>query len=168
MEPRILNSGKDLRLRAVNADEYASVAVPWYHDAEVLDLSEGGSKPYDEARVRRMFQATSRKGEVYIIELRDDDRWVAVGDAALLSDATAIIIGSEMHRSRGIGSRVLRLLIRRAKELSWATVWVSGVLARNERSLRMYKRAGFKEYDNEVDSRGEESIKMRLDLDELA
>jgi RimJ/RimL family protein N-acetyltransferase len=164
MKPKIRESGHDVRLRRVGVDEYVHVATPWYRDAEVLDLSEGGSDPYDEDRLRRMFEATSKKGEVYIIEIRENDRWIAVGDAALLSDAVPIVIGDEGHRSRGIGSRALRLLIRRAKALSRPTIWVSGVLSRNERSLRMYERAGFKEYQRERDSRGEESIKMRLDL----
>ena len=155
----------ELRLRPVaDTDEYAALATPWYGDPEVLDLSEGGAAPYEEARVRRMFESTRKKGEVYLIEIRRDDGWLAIGDASLLSDATPIVIGDERHRSQGIGSRALRLLVQRARELGRETVWVSGIVARNQRSLRMYRRAGFVECGRERDERGEESVKMRLDL----
>ena len=157
MKKYVLSKTSDLRLRSVGADEYVDLATPWYSDSEVLEYSEEGADPYDSSRVRRMFEATSKKGEVYLIEVLHDSKWCAVGDASLLSDAIPIVIGDPAFRSRGIGTQVLELLIDRARELGWTSIKVSGVLTYNERSLRMYRRAGFMPDGNRhVDSRGHE------------
>ena len=103
---RVLAAGSAVRLRPVEQDEYLAHAAPWYRDADVLDLSEYGAAPYDRDTVRRMFEVTSRKGEVYLIEVRDHGRWRVVGDAMLLEDAVPIVIGDPAYRSRGIGGEV--------------------------------------------------------------
>jgi hypothetical protein len=62
--------GNDVRLRRAELEEYEQVALPWYQDAEVLQLSEGGEAPYDRLQIRRMFEVLSGKGELYLIEAR--------------------------------------------------------------------------------------------------
>ena len=133
----------DLRLRRVAAEEYEQVALPWYQDPEVLRFSEGGEPPYDRARVRRMYDALSTKGELYLIELREPGGWRAVGDAALLPDDVPIVIGRPEDRSRGLGGEVLQLLLRRARALGWTELHVGAIDPANIRSRRMFERAGF-------------------------
>ncbi len=169
MQRRVLSKTNDLRLRSVDADEYVQLATPWYRDPEVLELSEEGADPYDPSRVRRMFESTSKKGEVYVIEVCEESEWRAVGDASLLIDAIPLVIGDSTFRSRGIGTRALELLVDRARELGWTSIKVSGVLTYNERALRMYRHAGFvPDGRRNVDSRGCELISMELDLEGAA
>jgi RimJ/RimL family protein N-acetyltransferase len=139
----VLSRGKGVRLRRAELEEYEQVAQLWYQDPEVLQLSEGGERPYDPARIRRMFEVLSGEGELYLIEVEEAAGWRAVGDAALLPDSMPIVIGQPKDRSRGIGSEVLRLLLLRARALGWAEVRVRGIDPTNRRSLRLFERAGF-------------------------
>jgi RimJ/RimL family protein N-acetyltransferase len=132
-----------LRLRRVAAEEYEQVALPWYQDPEVLRFSEGGEPPYDRARVRRMYDALSTQGELYLVELREPGGWRAIGDAALLPDDVPIVIGRPEHRSRGLGGEVLQLLVCRARALGWTELHVGAIDPANIRSRRMFERAGF-------------------------
>jgi len=125
-------------LRSVGADEYVRLAGPWYADPEVLRWSEGGAAPYGPAELRRMYDALTRQGELYVIEVDG----VAIGDAALLPDSLPIVIEAG-HRSRGYGAQVLQLLIARARELGWREVRVRSIDPDNVRSVRLYARAGF-------------------------
>ena len=163
MDQQVLSDG-DVRLRVPRVDEYVACALPWYQDAEVLDLSESGASPFDAVQVRRMFSSISRQGEVFLIEVRDQERWVPIGDASLLEDATPIVIGAEAWRSKGVGTRVLRLMIERARATGRTSLPVSGIDERNHRSLALFQRAGFLRTGVHHDERGHVMIEMRLDL----
>jgi RimJ/RimL family protein N-acetyltransferase len=134
-----------IRLRRVTADEYVAIAWPWYQDAEVLRFSEGGEPPYDRTRMRRMYDALTAKGELYLVEIREAGAWRALGDAALLPDDVPIVIGRPDDRGRGLGAQVLQLLIQRARSLGWTALHVSTIDPENHRSRRMFERAGFVE-----------------------
>jgi RimJ/RimL family protein N-acetyltransferase len=134
---------RSIRLRRVELDEYQTLAADWYADAEVLRLSEGGAEPYGPAQIKAMYEALSRQGELYVIDIAGDDGWCTVGDAALLPDAVPIVVGRPEYRSRGVGTAVLQLLIARARELGWTEVRVKAIDPDNIRARRLYERAGF-------------------------
>lgn len=138
-----LSRGKGVRLRRAEVEEYERVALPWYQDPEVLQLSEGGETPYDRAQIRRMFEVLSGKGELYLIDVQDGAGWRVVGDAALIPEDVPIVIGRPEDRSRGIGAEVLQLLLLRARALGWTEVRASGIVPANHRSRRLFERAGF-------------------------
>jgi RimJ/RimL family protein N-acetyltransferase len=134
----------DLRLRPVRISEDIDAAVPWYSDPEVLHFSEGpGTSAYDRDTVERMLRYLAEHGDTYIIEVLEAGQWLPIGDAAVLPDSLPIVIGSARHRSRGLGRRVLRLLIERATALGWQTLTVGKIFEDNERSFRLYEGAGF-------------------------
>src|SRR5262245_9484714 len=143
MTMRILDGGSGVRLRQAALDEYERVALAWYQDPEVLELSEGGEPPYDRARIRRMFEVLSSKGELYLIEVQDTEGWRVVGDAALIPEDVPIVIGRPEDRARGIGTEVLQLLVLRARALGWSEVRATGIVPANHRSRRLFERAGF-------------------------
>lgn len=136
----------DLRLRPVRIPDDVPLAVPWYHDPEVLRFSEGeGTPPYDAAMIERMLRDMATRCEVYVVEVDDDGTWRAIGDAALCQAAgTPITIGERAFRSRGLGQRVLALLVRRARALGWSRMVVSGIFTDNVRARRLYEGAGFR------------------------
>jgi len=161
----IIDRGEGVRLRTVDALEYERLALPWYADPEVLRYSESGAPAYDLRTIRRMFESLSSRGELYVIEVADGASWCAVGDAALLEDALPIAIGEPAQRSRGVGSRALRLLIHRARELGWKSLRVDGVLCENVPALRMYQRAGFiRDAAPHLDDSGQETIGLVLTI----
>jgi RimJ/RimL family protein N-acetyltransferase len=137
--------GNRVRLRRAELEEYEQVALPWYQDPEVLQLSEGGEAPYDRVQIRRMFEVLSGKGELYLIEVLEAAGWRAVGDAALIPEDVPIVIGSPQDRSRGIGTEVLQLLLLRARALGWTEIRATGIVPANYRSRQLLERAGFVE-----------------------
>jgi L-amino acid N-acyltransferase YncA len=112
----------------------------------VLRFSEGeGTPPYDAAMVERMFREMATRCDVFIIEVDQGGTWHAIGDAALCQTAgTPITIGDAAFRSRGLGRRVLALLIARARALGWPRMIVSGIFTDNVRARRLYEGAGFR------------------------
>jgi RimJ/RimL family protein N-acetyltransferase len=148
-----LSRGNGVRLRRAELEEYERVALPWYQDHEVLQHSEGGEAPYDHVQVRRMFEVLSSKGELYLIEVEETDGWRVVGDAALIPEDVPIVIGRPEDRARGIGTEVLQLLVLRARALGWTEVR-AGIVPANQRSRRMFERAGFVVVAGAPDARG--------------
>jgi RimJ/RimL family protein N-acetyltransferase len=138
-----VSRGNGVRLRRAVLEEYEQVALPWYQDPEVLQLSEGGEAPYDRAQIRRMFEVLSGKGELYLIEVQEAAGWRVVGDAALIPEDLPIVIGRPEDRGRGIGAEVVQLLLRRARALGWTEVRAERIVPANRRSQRLFERAGF-------------------------
>lgn len=163
----VLQDG-DLRLRPIRLPEDVALAVAWYRDPEVLRFSEGeGTPPYDAARVERMYRSMTTRCELHLIEVQSHDGWHAIGDAALCGEAgTPIVIGDAAYRSRGFGSRVLRLLITRARALGWSKLVVKGVYTYNERARRLYERAGFRVCGDVADEAGRPMWRLELALED--
>jgi len=155
----------DLRLRPARIPDDVDAALPWYADREVLDGAEGeGTPPYDRDTVIRMFRYLEERGELYLIEIREGDAWRPVGDAALLPDSVPIVIGSAGHRGKGLGTRVLRLLIERAIALGRSELTAATIYTTNERSLRLYEGAGFVRQELTTPEDGPASWRLVLDL----
>jgi RimJ/RimL family protein N-acetyltransferase len=167
MQPGVVLHNGELRLRPVVLPDDVAVAAPWYRDPEVLHFSEGeGTPPYGAALVEQMYRAMAGRCEVYIIEVLTPDGWHPIGDAALCGEAgTPIVIGEAAYRSRGLGGRVLRLLIGRARALGWSRMVVKGIYTYNERSLRLYSGAGFRIIEQIADETGRAMWRMELPLE---
>ncbi len=156
--------GDEIRLRSISIEEDIVNAIQWYHDPEVLYYSEGvGMAPYDEITIRRMYSTLSAMGYVYIIEIKEKNTWKPIGDAALARITIPIVIGSPEYRSRGIGKKVLSLLIAKARDMGWKELSVKGIFSYNERSLNLYTAAGFVESER-TPGNGCENIHMILKL----
>ena len=156
----------DLRLRPVALPDDVATAVAWYRDPEVLRFSEGeGTPPYDAARVEQMYRTMVTRCEVYIVEVPGEGGWRAIGDAGLCREAgVPIVIGEAACRSRGLGTRVLRLLVDRARALGWSRLVVQGVFTDNDRARRLYERAGFRVVGEIRDGEGRPMWRMELRL----
>jgi RimJ/RimL family protein N-acetyltransferase len=156
---------EDLRLRPVELPDDLDAAESWYRDPEVLIYSQApGTPPMERERVERMYRYQASKGEFYIIEVAVDGRWHPIGDVGLEPDTMPIVIGDAAWRSRGIGRRVLRLLIRRAESLGWPSLQAKYIWPENERSRRLFVGAGFRLTETGVDEHGALYERYRLDL----
>lgn len=126
----------------------------WRNDPEVVSQSLSG-QPVGEREHAAWLERTlaDARARLYVVE--DDGR--PIGQVRLTGEAGGAV---EVHvalapeaRARGIGRRVLRLAAARAAaELDAPTV-VARVLPSNERSLRAFLAAGFRERE-----RSEEAI----------
>lgn len=155
----------DLRLRSCDAVRDVDAALPWYRDPEVLRMSEGtGALPFDRERVARMYLHLASVGELYMIEVRDETSWRTVGDVTLAQDTLPIVIGETNYRGRGLGGRVLDLLIGRAKALGWDHLQAKHVFTYNEPSRRLFSSRGFRPTERGVDAHGRHFVRYRLQL----
>lgn len=156
----------DIKLRPVILPDDIDLALPWYQDPELLYYSEGGetATPYDSEKVEKMYRYLLAKGEVFIIEVRIETGWKAIGDVAVCSDCLPIEIGDPEYRSKGIGGRVLDLVIDHARTRSREILKVNGIYTFNERSLCLYKSRGFLALEKYVDDDGNECVPMELVL----
>lgn len=165
--PLSTEDDSSIRLRPVKLPDDIAAAVEWYHDPEVLRLSQGEAiAPFDADMVEKMFSTMFTRCEVYIIEVREQDGWRPIGDAALCRKAgTPIVIGHARDRSRGIGRIVLARLVERAQEMGWPEMVVSGIYTDNLRARRLYEGAGFKVTGEIPAEAGRTQWTMSLNLD---
>ena len=102
----------DVRLRPADLKEDMSFFLEWYTNPDVLFYSEGPkTMPYGPDVIERMNKALSEIGEAYVIEVKESGSWKPIGDASITKDKTPITIGAEEYWGRGIGTKVLNLLI---------------------------------------------------------
>lgn len=153
----------DLRLRAYDPLRDVDTALLWYRDAEVLRMSEGpGASPFDRPRVARMYEHLSSVGELYMIEVFEASGWRTVGDVTLAHDTLPIVIGEARYRGRGLGSRVLDLLIARARGLGWVQLEAKRIFTYNAASRRLFSSRGFRRIESGVDTQGPPFERYRL------
>lgn len=154
-----------VRLRRVEPERDADVALPWYRDPVVLWGSEGSRQPFDRARVVRMYEVLQSRGEAYLVEVATETGWVPVGDATLTPDSLPIVVGAADWRGRGLGRRILALLIGRARALGYTHLAVHQIFVDNTASRRLYEGAGFRPVDEGVQPDGRRWRAYRLDLE---
>lgn len=145
IQPKILPIDEGLRLRAYDGNYLQ--ALPWYLDEYVYRNSEGITDPEQMPNadyVRRMYEYLAEHGELYFIEVLEDGEFVAIGDVTLKEENLPITIGIAHYRGRGIGKKVMRAILTRAKELGIAKIYGSGVYDYNVASQRLHEALGFK------------------------
>ena len=98
-----------LRLRAY--DGQFELALDWYQELELIYMIDGSREPYSPERVQRMYEYLARQGEVYFIEVLEQECWLAIGDVTFWQNDLPIVIGNADYRGKGIGKKVLSALI---------------------------------------------------------
>ena len=132
--------------------------------------------PYGPEMIEKMYRHIAAQGKLYIVEVAASwdwrvsgaspggEDWKAVGDAALLPDAMPLVIGDPAWRGRGLGRRVLQILIQRARDLGWEKVRVKEVYAHNHRAQRLFLSLGFQPTRQGGSQLGEGSLAYELEL----
>ncbi|MHC5039320.1 MAG: GNAT family N-acetyltransferase [Planctomycetota bacterium] len=146
MNPEILSVKEGLRLRSVDLDVDVDGALPWYQDREVLKgtAALGREEPYDRETVESMFRYLMDMGECWIIEIREGDAWIPIGDVTLSEKDIPIVIGRREYWGRGIARSVLAFLIRRAREQGIEEIGPVEIYRFNEQSIRLFRSLGFR------------------------
>ncbi len=146
--PNYINIDGNLRLRTIIEEDY-KLALPWYKNPKILYYSEGvTNRSYDLEIINKMYSYLKSIGEVYFIEILENNTWKAIGDAALSEENMPIVIGEEIYWGTGIGTKVIATLIKRAKYLNLRKISIS-IYKYNERSKNLFTSFGFiKTYDD--------------------
>ena len=142
-QPEILSVSETLRLRKY--DKNHDFALSWYLDEETVWLVDGDKDLYTPELLRKMYTHQDTHGELYFIEVRENDNWRPVGDVCLSTDDVAIVIGEKDFRGKGVGRAVVSALVERARSLGWKQVRVGDVYDFNAGSRHMFTSLEFRE-----------------------
>ena len=141
-QPDMIPVDGDLRLRKF--DGVYDFALEWY-DSETTLLVDGDPEPYTPYALRCMYEWQNEHGELYFIEYDYGNGFVPVGDVTFSGDDLPIVIGPKDLRGKGIGKRVVRALIERARQLGYTELHVKDIYSFNEGSRRCFTGCGFVE-----------------------
>ncbi|QAA33330.1 N-acetyltransferase [Clostridium manihotivorum] len=145
-QPSILPIDKELRLRKF--DWNYDFALEWYRDRETVDMVDGKtSSIYDLEKLKRMYTFLNNKGELYFIEVKMKDQFIPIGDVTFSAKDIPIVIGDKSYRGKGIGLKVIKALIERARYLEFTSLQVNEIYSYNTASKRMFEKAGFKVHE---------------------
>ncbi len=152
LQPPTIGIDGGLRLRAYDGNH--QVAYPWYQDDTVRRFSEGITDPgkrLDAAWVAKKLSALHASGELYFIEVVEDGAWVPIGDVTLQENNPPIEIGVARYRGIGIGTKVMKAILMRARRAGIKKILNTGCYEDNYASQRMLEKAGFElvEHDRE-------------------
>ena len=144
LQPEIIEIDETLRLRAYDGNY--EIAYEWYQDDIVRKFSEGITDPtvrLEMEWVSKKLNSLSRDGELYFIEVYENDKYVPIGDVTLLENNPPIEIGVKKYRGIGIGTKVMIALVKRAKEIGITKIYNVGCYEDNFASQKMLEKAGF-------------------------
>ena len=130
-----------LRLRAY--DGQFELAFDWYQDPEVIYLIDGNRNPYSLERIQRMYEYLAARGEVYFIEVWEQECWLPIGDVTFWQEDLPIVIGNVAYRGQGIGRKVISALVERGRLLGYHQLAVQEIFDFNQASRRMFEAIGF-------------------------
>lgn len=147
-----------LRLRTPEKKEW-DLAYPWYQNPKVMYLSEGvTNQTYELYHIYNMYEFLSTRGELYFIEVKEDEKWIAIGDVTLWEENLPIAIGDESYWGRGIGKLVIKTLLKRAKCLGMTKISVPAIYHYNIASQRLFESCGFKKVSENATEKSYEKI----------
>ena len=146
-QPEIINIDSNLRLKKF--DNKFSFAFDWYQDEDTVKLVDGlNAKKYDFNTLKSMYQYLNNVGELYFIEILENNEFIPIGDVTFWKDDMPIVIGDKNYRNEGIGKKVIETLISRAKELGYQEIKVREIYTFNTASQRLFESVGFKKSGN--------------------
>ncbi len=138
-----------------------SAALPWHQDPEVLYLSEANDVDARSVEdIRPIYEYLSRHGYLFIIEVnghaigevcleRMNLSWVLERYPGERIYRLPILIGDKRFWGQGYGTEVVELLLAYGFEhLGADRFYIPGVWGFNQRSLRLWRRFGFREVES--------------------
>lgn len=145
IQPEYINIDETLRLRKYDGNH--DFAFKWYQDSELVRMVDGeNAKPYDYEKLNVMYNYLNKKGELYFIEIKRGYDYLAIGDVTFWREDMPIVIGNKNYRGKGVGLKVIKSLIKRAKTLGYERIYVNEIYSYNIASQRAFEKAGFKKY----------------------
>ena len=156
-QPEIIQIDNTLRLRKY--DGVFDFAFEWYQNEDMVYMVDGVRSAYDMDRLARMYVYLNKVGELYFIEILENESYKPIGDVTFWQDDMPIVIGDPNFRGKGIGRKVISALVQRGRSLGFDYVSVGEIYDWNEPSRRCCESVGFRAYE-----KTEKGAKYRLTL----
>ena len=148
----VIKIDDDIRLLKYNGNY--EIALSGYQDPYVYQNSEGifdDAKKPDINYIKGMFEWLNNNGELYYIQIREGQDFISIGDVTIKDVNPPIAIWYGKYRGIGIGIKVMRIVIKRLKELGYEKITGTTVYKWNESSQRMHEKLGFVKVDENDD-----------------
>lgn len=145
LQPEILIINETIRLRKYDGNY--QILLKGYQDPYVYQNSEGifdEQKKPDLNYLKGMCTYLNQVGELYFIEIKENQTYVSIGDVTIKDKNPPIAIWYEKYRGKGIGTLVMQTVIKRLKELGYQKIIGSTVYKWNHSSQKMHENLGFK------------------------
>jgi len=161
----------DLILRPLTEHDWPPL-YRWNRDLEVLWFTDRAAEPFSLSKTQEIYRTVSQQAHCFIIKCQGraiGECWLQrMNMARILStrpdeDCRRIdlAIGESRWRGRGLGTRVIGMLVRFAFEDAADTVF--GIVGEhNRRSIRAFEKNGFREVHREPDADGAFMIDLAL------
>ena len=144
-QPEFLQVDEKISLRKF--DCIYDFAFEWYQDEETVYLVDGVKKTYSQETLKCMYEYLNKKGELYFIEVKNQDTYVPIGDVTFWKEDMPIVIGDKSYRGKGIGKKVICTLMERGKLLGYDKLYVNEIYEFNIASRKCFESLGFKVYE---------------------
>ncbi len=141
-QPEQLTVTPALRLRRF--ENVIPEALEWYRDPETVYLVDGIREPYTREKLERMYSYLNSHGELYYIELLEQDVFRPIGDVTFSREDMPLVIGEAAYRGKGIGRTVVAALIARGRALGFDSLGVREIYSWNHASRRCFESQGFR------------------------
>ena len=151
-QPIVIEVDENIRLLKYNGD-YEAVLIG-YQDPYVYQNSEGifdDIKKPDLEYIKGMFKWLNNNGELYYIQVKDGQDYISIGDVTVKDVNPPIAIWYEKYRFIGIGTKVMKTVIKRIKELGYEKITGTTIYKWNLSSQRMHEKLGFVKVDENDD-----------------
>ena len=115
----------DDRLRLLKYKGNYEIALSGYQDSYVYQNSEGifdDNKKPDVDYVKGMFDWLNDNGELYYIQIKEGEEFISIGDVTIKDTNPPITIWYSKYRCIGIGTKVMKIVIKRLKELGYEKI----------------------------------------------
>ena len=145
-QPEMIQVDETIRLRKY--DGIHDFALPWYQDLELVWLVDRDQKPYDADLLNRMYSYLNEHGELYWIEALEDGNYRPIGDVTFWQEDMPIVIADPAYRGKGLGRKIVSLLIERGRALCYDRLYVDEIYHFNTVSRKCFQSAGFVPYQD--------------------
>ena len=144
-QPEIIQIEDGLRLQKYNGNH--EFALTWYLDPELVYLADGVREAYTLQKLNRMYEYLDSHGELYFIEILEENGYRPVGDVTFWQEDIPIVIGDPAYRGKGIGKKVVLALAERGRELGYHCLYISEIYSYNTASQKCFESVGFEAYE---------------------
>jgi len=118
----------------------------WWNDEELRKLTSGRPGLVSDKKVEKYFSAMLKNKKDYHFMIILDQKAIGHINLSKRKDnwhETQIVIGEKKYWGKGYGTKAVKLLIKKAKQLGITKIYLE-VRPDNLRAIRAYEKCGFK------------------------
>lgn len=119
-------------------------ALVWYQDLELCKQVDNRDTAYDLDLLKAMYKYLNQNGDLFYIKYKKR----LCGDVCLQPDGEINIVVAKPFQNKHIGRRVIREIIRLAREKNIREVYAE-IYSFNTQSQRMFESIGFQRVEEE-------------------